>query len=495
MSAFTPDAASAFAGWSELRIAAAERFAGASLPTPDEEIWRYSRIDQLDLDRFTPAACATHVKAPDGVVVDAEPELCADETPDVFAELNRAFMSPVVIRVPPGKAVLVPIIVTHEISGDGTASFPRLVIDAGPDSEVTVVERFVAAPGANDDMALVVPVLQVLARQASRVKYLAVNEVGERTWQIGNQQSVGERDSSTLLATVTLGGDYVRARTEARLSGQGASTKQVALYFAGGEQMHDFRTIQDHDASAHQQRPAVQGRGPGSCGERLHRTDQDPQARRRHGGLPDQPQPDALRGRLGRERPEPRHRDQRRQVQPRVDDRPDRRGAALLPREPGRPTRGRRAPSRARLLRRGDLATSRRRRRRRSAPAGRQQARSLPDGGGGVSAVFPFDEIADGSVRQVDLDGIPVAVVRIGDDVYAISDVCSHANVSLSGGEVWCDELELECPKHGSAFNLRTGEPSTLPATQPVAVYEARVIDGQVVVTPITADAEQGGTS
>jgi len=110
-----------------------------------------------------------------------------------------------------------------------------------------------------------------------------------------------------------------------------------------------------------------------------------------------------------------------------------------------------------------------------------------------MSAVFPFDDIADGAVRKVDVNGVPVAVVRIGDDVYAISDVCSHAEVSLSGGDVWCDELELECPKHGSAFSLVTGEPSTLPATQPVAVFDARVIDGQVVVVPVTIDLENGG--
>ena len=76
----------------------------------------------------------------------------------------------------------------------------------------------------------------------------------------------------------------------------------------------------------------------------------------------------------------------------------------------------------------------------------------------------------------------PVAVVRIDDDVYAIGDVCSHADVSLSEGEVWCDERELECPKHGSAFSLVTGEPTTLPATQPVPVYDAVVVDGQVIV-------------
>jgi Fe-S cluster assembly protein SufD len=253
VSAFTPDAVRDLdAGWDDLRLAAIERFGAAPLPTPDEEIWRYSRIDRLDLDRFTPGVCRTTVQAPDGLVVDrtgdASPELFPDVTPDVFAELNRAFMAPTIVRVPPGRVVDEPVTVIHEIAGSGVACFPRLVLDAGPDSEITVLERFVAAPGATIDEALVVPVLQIRAQQAARVHYLAINEAGSRTWQIGNQQAVGERDSSTQLATVTLGGDYVRARTEARLTGAGGSTRQVALYFAGGEQMHDFRTIQDHDA-------------------------------------------------------------------------------------------------------------------------------------------------------------------------------------------------------------------------------------------------------
>lgn len=99
-----------------------------------------------------------------------------------------------------------------------------------------------------------------------------------------------------------------------------------------------------------------------------------------------------------------------------------------------------------------------------------------------AGAVCAFDEMVDGTARKFDIDGVAVAVVRIGDSVYAINDVCSHANVSLSGGDVWCDELELECPQHGSAFHLETGVPSTLPATQPVAVYAASVVDGQIVV-------------
>ncbi len=101
-----------------------------------------------------------------------------------------------------------------------------------------------------------------------------------------------------------------------------------------------------------------------------------------------------------------------------------------------------------------------------------------------MTEVCSFDELDDGGVRRVDVDGEPVALVRVGDDVYALSDMCSHANVSLSDGEVWCDELELECPRHGSAFSLVDGTPSTLPATQPVAVYDVAVVDGQVRVRP-----------
>ena len=99
-----------------------------------------------------------------------------------------------------------------------------------------------------------------------------------------------------------------------------------------------------------------------------------------------------------------------------------------------------------------------------------------------MTAVCRFDELGDGSARGFEVDGVPVAVVRIGDDVYAIGDVCSHAHVMLSDGDVWCDEREIECPKHSSTFSLITGEPTTLPATQPVKVHRASVVDGSIVV-------------
>jgi 3-phenylpropionate/trans-cinnamate dioxygenase ferredoxin subunit len=97
-----------------------------------------------------------------------------------------------------------------------------------------------------------------------------------------------------------------------------------------------------------------------------------------------------------------------------------------------------------------------------------------------VSETIPLADLEPGTARRIVVGGVPVAVVRIEDDVYAIGDICSHAHVSLSEGEVWCDEREIECPKHSSTFSLVTGEPLTLPATQPVPVFRTEV-DGDTV--------------
>ena len=102
-----------------------------------------------------------------------------------------------------------------------------------------------------------------------------------------------------------------------------------------------------------------------------------------------------------------------------------------------------------------------------------------------VERIGPLDDLAPGTARQVVVGPHRIAVVRIDDDVYAIGDVCSHQDISLSEGEVLCEDKQLECWKHGSAFSLEDGEPESLPATKPVPVYEARVVDGQIeVVVP-----------
>jgi 3-phenylpropionate/trans-cinnamate dioxygenase ferredoxin subunit len=84
-------------------------------------------------------------------------------------------------------------------------------------------------------------------------------------------------------------------------------------------------------------------------------------------------------------------------------------------------------------------------------------------------------ELDPGQARRFDVAGHRIALVRVGDDFYAIGDRCTHADYSLAEGEVFPDELSIECWKHGSTFNLVTGEPECLPATKPVPVYKVRV--------------------
>ncbi|GAA3010411.1 bifunctional 3-phenylpropionate/cinnamic acid dioxygenase ferredoxin subunit [Kitasatospora sp. NPDC058063] len=83
--------------------------------------------------------------------------------------------------------------------------------------------------------------------------------------------------------------------------------------------------------------------------------------------------------------------------------------------------------------------------------------------------------------KRVDLNGVPVSVVRTDEGVFAVNDTCSHANVSLSEGEV--EDCMIECWLHGSSFDLRTGKPSGLPATKPVAVYPVKIEGDDVLVS------------
>lgn len=99
-----------------------------------------------------------------------------------------------------------------------------------------------------------------------------------------------------------------------------------------------------------------------------------------------------------------------------------------------------------------------------------------------VEKLCAVDEMVPGTARRFDVGTHRIALVRIGDHFYAVGDRCSHADYSLAEGEVWPDECEIECWKHGSTFSLLTGEPQSLPATRPVPVYATSVSDGYVFV-------------
>jgi 3-phenylpropionate/trans-cinnamate dioxygenase ferredoxin component len=92
--------------------------------------------------------------------------------------------------------------------------------------------------------------------------------------------------------------------------------------------------------------------------------------------------------------------------------------------------------------------------------------------------VAPLAELPDEAGVRIEIDDQRIALFRVGDEVYALGDRCSHAEASLSEGDVFDDEVE--CPRHGAAFGLADGEARSLPATSPVPVYKVDVEDGVV---------------
>jgi nitrite reductase/ring-hydroxylating ferredoxin subunit len=91
-----------------------------------------------------------------------------------------------------------------------------------------------------------------------------------------------------------------------------------------------------------------------------------------------------------------------------------------------------------------------------------------------------LSELAEDSAMRVDLAGKAVCLARSGGEVFAISDICSHADVALSEGDV--EDGKIECWLHGSLFDLRTGQPTGLPATRPVPTYPVTVEGDDVLV-------------
>jgi 3-phenylpropionate/trans-cinnamate dioxygenase ferredoxin component len=89
-------------------------------------------------------------------------------------------------------------------------------------------------------------------------------------------------------------------------------------------------------------------------------------------------------------------------------------------------------------------------------------------------------DLEEGTPYAATVGDVDVALVRDGEELYAIRDECSHAAIALSEGDV--EGCTIECWLHGSAFDLRTGQPTSLPAFEPVPVYPVRVDGDEVLV-------------
>lgn len=94
--------------------------------------------------------------------------------------------------------------------------------------------------------------------------------------------------------------------------------------------------------------------------------------------------------------------------------------------------------------------------------------------------IAPVDDLPQGRGVRVDFGDLRIALFRVDEEVYAIGDRCSHAEASLSEGPIF--DGCVECPRHGSEFNLASGTPASLPAIKPVPVYPTRVDDGVLFI-------------
>jgi Fe-S cluster assembly protein SufD len=267
------------------RQAAAERFAASRLPTDALEEWRYSRIDALDLDAYRLAGPPAEAPAPEGrnfvsdlvksvgrtaaviettngylsriqggdEAVIAEPLSDPDADPvevgavagepDAFVTLNAA-LAPAPLRVRVTRSANRPtIVLVHWADGEALAVLPRTIIDVEEGAEASILE-VVAGPGSN----LVVPVTELDVADSARLAYVNVEALGPAAWQIGLQASRVGRDATLVSAAFALGAEYGRLRNDSALVASGGSSRLLAVYFAAGQQMLDFRTVQHHKA-------------------------------------------------------------------------------------------------------------------------------------------------------------------------------------------------------------------------------------------------------
>jgi Fe-S cluster assembly protein SufD len=312
LTSFTADASRALGGpdWlASHRAGAFERFAASAMPTEAEEVWRYSGIDALDIERFAPAGLhqaaqieptelalavsladtvgprSALVVTREGVLVhcDVDPSASGaltvaaarasaeavaelgvlDHVHDAFGDMHHAYLADVVsVRVAPKADLRVPVVVVHLVGtapagpvadADGGAAstragacFPHLCASVGTSADAAVVE--LAASVHAGAPALIVPVTEIEVADDARLSYTNVQLLGDRTQHISTQASRIGRDATLRSFTAGFGAAYDRVRTDSALVGQGGRSVLHAAYLGTGEQVHDFRTLQDHHA-------------------------------------------------------------------------------------------------------------------------------------------------------------------------------------------------------------------------------------------------------
>lgn len=262
-------------GSHDRRAQASQRLDGASLPSWELEEWRYSPIEDLQLERYSITDNAAELSADElaelqerfdtpnlavtrnGHVVHAQGLIDVEKfdttedgrrvpsNGDLFGDMNELFaVASLRVSVKPGQMIEDDVVIVHLIDQDGAAVFTRLVIDAGDSSAVKVLEVF----ESTDIDALVVPQVEASCGGAANVGYVGQQHLGPRVWQVGSQVSEVGQQGTFRSSLAAFGGHYARMRSDCRLQGRGAHGDLDAIYFGDSDQVLDFRTFQDHNA-------------------------------------------------------------------------------------------------------------------------------------------------------------------------------------------------------------------------------------------------------
>ena len=269
----------------EERNSALEKLSETEFPSPEQEIWRYSKIFDLDLESLKPSFSSPDDKKTESSFLDtkdlslvsindgwlgspkdsnfldssqvylgsladmgkefAHIEENFNKPKDFFDCLNRSYNpETLVIDVPDGVALESPIYIKIQSVTSDLVVCPRIVVNLGENSEVKIVEHHLSGTG----VSLSIPVLDVHVGQNSRLKHCVIQNLGEETWQVSKQNFQLEKDSYVEMFTAAFGGDYARSEIRCDLKGRGSEAYSAAAYFGKGEQTLDFRTFQKHEA-------------------------------------------------------------------------------------------------------------------------------------------------------------------------------------------------------------------------------------------------------
>jgi Fe-S cluster assembly protein SufD len=244
----------------ERRIEAARAFAAMPNPTRESRPWKYTDVTALDFEAFPPTGAAITISgdvpggAASSLIAAAEQSsdaLRADlgelvpATDGKFIAANAALWdSGIYVHVPKGVACEEPIVIDIDSrEGSPMAIFPRLLIVADEQAEVTIVLRL----RSGDESLLVVGVTEIYAHDSAHVKLLVDERWGSQTQDFTTVRSRIGRAADVNVATIALGGQLVKHTTEALIEGEGANSVIRGLALGGEEQHFDFVTLQDHE--------------------------------------------------------------------------------------------------------------------------------------------------------------------------------------------------------------------------------------------------------